>query len=181
MLRPQFLLRTAARTAAPRVTRRSQQYLFKAALSTTPRFLKDQDSNDNDNTEQPITPDDPIYHATTAGEPGATGEHEGQYARTDDSITVEYPEEQDLPRGKPILGRGGPHYKRTLASFSLEGKTAIVTGGARGLGLVMAQALAESGAEVALVDLNSMSYSMGSWRHRRANIGHRGGRSTKRR
>jgi D-arabinose 1-dehydrogenase-like Zn-dependent alcohol dehydrogenase len=120
-------------------------------LSTTPRLLKDQD---DDNVEKPPNPDDPIYHATTAGEPGAFGEHEGQYARTDESITVEYPEE-DLPRGKPIQGRGGPHFKKTLASFSLEGKTAIVTGGARGLGLVMAQALAESGAEVALVDLNS--------------------------
>jgi NAD(P)-dependent dehydrogenase (short-subunit alcohol dehydrogenase family) len=47
------------------------------------------------------------------------------------------------------------HFKKTLASFSLEGRSAIVTGGARGLGLVMAQALAQSGADVALVDLNS--------------------------
>jgi len=46
------------------------------------------------------------------------------------------------------------HFKKTLASFSLEGRSAIVTGGARGLGLVMAQALAQSGADVALVDLN---------------------------
>jgi len=36
----------------------------------------------------------------------------------------------------------------------MEGRTAVVTGGARGLGLVMAQALAESGADLALVDLN---------------------------
>ncbi|KAI5851878.1 hypothetical protein BZA05DRAFT_46252 [Tricharina praecox] len=43
---------------------------------------------------------------------------------------------------------------RTLSSFSLEGKTAIVTGGARGLGYVMTQALVESGADVAIVDLN---------------------------
>ena len=151
MLRPQFLLRTAAR-AAPRVSAAratpQQPLLRRAALSTTPRLReKDDDKSPN--------PDDPIYHGTTLGEPGASGEHEGQYARTDESITVEYPEEQDLPRGVPLQGRGGPHFKRTLASFSLEGKTAIVTGGARGLGLVMAQALAESGAEVALVDLNS--------------------------
>jgi len=149
MLRPQFLLRAAARSA-PRVSApRAQQPFLRAALSTTPRLRKD-----DDNVEKPPNPDDPIYHGTTLGEPGAFGDHEGQYARTDESITVEYPEEADLPRGVPLQGRGGPHFKRTLASFSLEGKTAIVTGGARGLGLVMAQALAESGAEVALVDLN---------------------------
>ncbi|KAI9684108.1 MAG: hypothetical protein M1829_003378 [Trizodia sp. TS-e1964] len=43
---------------------------------------------------------------------------------------------------------------RTLPSFSLAGRTAVVTGGARGLGLAMARALVESGADVALVDLN---------------------------
>jgi D-arabinitol 2-dehydrogenase len=36
----------------------------------------------------------------------------------------------------------------------MEGKTAVVTGGARGLGLVMAQALVTSGADVAIVDMN---------------------------
>ncbi|KAH8551728.1 hypothetical protein BGW37DRAFT_492101 [Umbelopsis sp. PMI_123] len=40
-----------------------------------------------------------------------------------------------------------------LARFSLIGKTAIVTGGARGLGLEMMRALAECGASVACVDL----------------------------
>jgi NAD(P)-dependent dehydrogenase (short-subunit alcohol dehydrogenase family) len=43
-----------------------------------------------------------------------------------------------------------------LASFSLEGRVAVITGGARGLGLVMTQALVISGADVAIVDLNSM-------------------------
>ena len=47
--------------------------------------------------------------------------------------------------------------KRTLPSFSLEGRTAVVTGGARGLGLVMGQALIHSGADLAIVDLNSPS------------------------
>jgi NAD(P)-dependent dehydrogenase (short-subunit alcohol dehydrogenase family) len=37
-----------------------------------------------------------------------------------------------------------------LDSFRLDGKTALVTGGARGLGLTMATALAEAGADVAL-------------------------------
>ena len=36
--------------------------------------------------------------------------------------------------------------------FSLKGKVAIVTGGARGLGLGMATGLAEAGAEVVLAD-----------------------------
>lgn len=54
-----------------------------------------------------------------------------------------------------MQGRGGYHFKRTLASFSLEGNVGLVTGGARGLGLVMSQALVVSGADVAIVDLNS--------------------------
>lgn len=93
--------------------------------------------------------------ATTAGQPGEFGDHEGQYARTDESVRVEYPEEEDLPRSAPIQGRGGRHMLRTLASFSLDGRVGVVTGGARGLGLVMAQAFVLSGADVALVDMNS--------------------------
>lgn len=38
-----------------------------------------------------------------------------------------------------------------LDSFRLEGRRALVTGGAKGLGRVMAQALAEAGADVAIV------------------------------
>ncbi|KAF4632811.1 hypothetical protein G7Y89_g5311 [Cudoniella acicularis] len=80
--------------------------------------------------------------------------HEGSFARTDSSVQVEYPEEDDLPSSTPVQGRGGMHFKRTLASFSLEGRVAVVTGGARGLGLVMSQAMVISGADVAIVDLN---------------------------
>lgn len=40
-----------------------------------------------------------------------------------------------------------------LKSFSLEGKKAIVTGGAKGLCLTMAKALHEAGAEIVLVDI----------------------------
>ncbi|KAF2279569.1 D-arabinitol dehydrogenase-like protein [Westerdykella ornata] len=92
--------------------------------------------------------------ASTAAAPGKSGAHEGQYARTDNSVRVEYPDQKELPPSRPVQGRGGLHYKRTLASFSLEGRVGVVTGGARGLGLVMAQALVTSGADVALVDLN---------------------------
>jgi D-arabinitol 2-dehydrogenase len=79
----------------------------------------------------------------------------GSFARTDDSITVEYPEDHELPSSVPIQGRGGQHMKRTLASFSLEGKVGVVTGGARGLGLVMGQGMVISGANLAIVDMNS--------------------------
>jgi len=82
-------------------------------------------------------------------------EREGSFARTDPSVEVEYPEEADLPPSTPVQGRGGLHFKRTLASFSLEGRVGVVTGGARGLGLVMSQAMVISGADVAIVDLNS--------------------------
>ncbi len=41
----------------------------------------------------------------------------------------------------------------TLGDFSLAGKTAVVTGGARGLGLEMMRALAEAGAATASIDL----------------------------
>ena len=92
--------------------------------------------------------------ASSSAAAGESGDHEGQFARTRDDIVVEYPVEKDLPPSQPVQGRGGSHFKRTLAAFSMEGKTAIVTGGARGLGLVMAQALVSSGADVAIVDMN---------------------------
>ena len=37
-----------------------------------------------------------------------------------------------------------------LDSFRLDGKVALITGGSKGLGLTMATALAEAGADVAL-------------------------------
>jgi NAD(P)-dependent dehydrogenase (short-subunit alcohol dehydrogenase family) len=41
-------------------------------------------------------------------------------------------------------------HRKVLDTFRLDGKLALVTGGARGLGRMMAQALAEAGADVAL-------------------------------
>lgn len=81
--------------------------------------------------------------------------HEGSFSRTDNTVSFVHPEEHEMPRSSPVQGRGGLHFKRTLASFSLEGRVGVVTGGARGLGLVMSQALVISGADVAIVDLNS--------------------------
>jgi D-arabinitol 2-dehydrogenase len=144
MLNPQ-LFRQAARVAqlqAPRFSPRTTLAASSARhFSYTPcRF--DKSSNDDHDA------------ASTSGTPGESGGHEGQYARTDKSVRVEYPDEGVLPASQPVQGRGGSHFKRTLASFSLEGRVAVVTGGARGLGLVMAQALVASGADVALVDMN---------------------------
>ncbi|KAF5138165.1 D-arabinitol 2-dehydrogenase (ribulose-forming) [Metarhizium anisopliae] len=83
----------------------------------------------------------------------------GSYSRTDADIEVEHPEEHELPSSKPVLGTGGQFVKPTLPSFSLDGRVGVVTGGARGLGLVMAQGMVFSGADVALVDMNSRSPS----------------------
>ncbi|PHH68052.1 hypothetical protein CDD80_290 [Ophiocordyceps camponoti-rufipedis] len=76
----------------------------------------------------------------------------GKYARTDAHVEIEYPDE--LPPSKPVGGLPGQYVKPTLASFSLDGNVGLVTGAARGLGLVIAQGMVYSGANVALVDLN---------------------------
>lgn len=94
-----------------------------------------------------------IHEAPPLKKDGSDAEP-GSFARTDPSVEVEYPAEKDLPSSAPVQGRGGLHFKRTLASFSLEGRVGLVTGGARGLGLVMSQALVISGADIAIVDLN---------------------------
>ena len=94
------------------------------------------------------------------GLPGYNDPHQGTFARTDKEVVIEHPPEENLPRSIPYQGRGGVHNRRTLAAFSLEDRVGVVTGGARGLGLVMAQALVISGANVALVDLNSKSVAL---------------------
>lgn len=78
----------------------------------------------------------------------------GSYSRTDSDIEVEYPEEHELPSSKPVPGTGGQYIKPTLGTFTLDGRVGLVTGGARGLGLVIAQGMVYSGADVALVDMN---------------------------
>ncbi|ERF73099.1 hypothetical protein EPUS_06560 [Endocarpon pusillum Z07020] len=98
---------------------------------------------------------DPYRSSSTAAAPFDKEAHEGSFSRTDRGVSFEYPAEQDFPRSQIVQGRGGPHFKRTLPSFSLEGRVAVVTGGARGLGLVMGQALVASGADLAIVDLNN--------------------------
>lgn len=140
------LSRTSTTAARPPTVQRA---ILASRPFTTSSLLREKKDDSED-----------YSHYTTAGEPGLY-EHEGQHSRTDNRIRVEYPEEADLPRQQPVQGRGGFHFKRTLASFSLEDRVGVVTGGARGLGLVMSQALVVSGADVAIVDLNSTLQSPG--------------------
>ncbi|OJD10665.1 hypothetical protein AJ78_08388 [Emergomyces pasteurianus Ep9510] len=137
------------RTVAIRPTSRPALTINATArcISTTPS-LRDDQKRDNKREE------DPFKKSSTAASEEETAEHEGRYARTDESVRVEYPEDHEMPRSPIVQGRGGMHFKRTLASFSLEGRVSVVTGGARGLGLVMGQALVSSGSDLAIVDLN---------------------------
>lgn len=91
----------------------------------------------------------------------------GDYARTDDTINIRYPGHGFLKEESPEHD-GGRHFSRTLSSFSLEGKVCVVTGAARGLGYTMTQAFIESGAEVAIIDLNKQTaeesaQELGTW------------------
>ncbi|KAK5109122.1 hypothetical protein LTR62_007484 [Meristemomyces frigidus] len=138
------LLRQVSRASTTAV--RPPTFYAATRKFTKATILGEKSSNDD-------VPDERHDEFSTSGKPGAF-EHEGQFSRTDNRIRMPYPEEKDLPESKPVQGRGGFHFKRTLASFSLEGRVGVVTGGARGLGLVMSQALVVSGADVAIVDLN---------------------------
>ncbi|EAW12738.1 putative D-arabinitol dehydrogenase ArbD [Aspergillus clavatus NRRL 1] len=146
---------TAARQAARALRQSSRPAAFAAApprafvSSTFSRHLSytiPRAQNDNKK--------DPLISATTSAPQRESGEQEGRFARTDESVVIEYPDDADMPRTPIVQGRGGMHFKRTLAQFSLENKVSLVTGGARGLGLVMAQGLVASGSDLAIVDLN---------------------------
>lgn len=78
----------------------------------------------------------------------------GSHSRTDDDIEIPFPPEEELP-AEPLRRAGGQYVKPTLQTFSLDKNVGVVTGGARGLGLVIAQGMVYSGADVALVDMNS--------------------------
>lgn len=87
----------------------------------------------------------------------------GSYSRTDGEVEIEYPAEQHLPPSRPVGGLRGQYLKPTLASFSLDRSVGLVTGGARGLGLVIGQGMVHSGADLALVDMNSWSLPAPPW------------------
>jgi hypothetical protein len=75
-------------------------------------------------------------------------------ARIDENISMEYPDNGGMPRSPLAQGRGGMHFKRTLAQFSLEDTVTVVTGGASGIGLAICQATMASGSHIAIVDMN---------------------------
>ncbi|KAL6249966.1 hypothetical protein RBB50_002267 [Rhinocladiella similis] len=142
------LLRNAAQGALrTKPASKSTRQSFRPISTTNSQFIS--------NTPRRRDPSDPYHKASTEAVGQSAGPHEGSASRTDKEIVVEYPDdEKDLPPERPLRGRGGVHFVRTLPTFSLEGRTAIVTGGARGLGLVMGQALVSSGADLAIVDMN---------------------------
>ncbi|KAJ9155147.1 D-arabinitol dehydrogenase [Pleurostoma richardsiae] len=122
-------------TTSPSVSASSRASAAGAArFHTTPRRPRDDDKQQ----QQPPTA------AAPQPEPGS-------FARTDETITVEYPPDSEMPRSTPVDGLS---VSPTLATFSLKGKVGLVTGGARGLGLVMGQGMVVSGADLAIVDLN---------------------------
>lgn len=157
-------IRAASQTrpSAPRPTFNT----FRPLSITIPRPNRDHDDSQKGNLEERVkkaeaeaAKKDPMLKATTKAPEGAASEQEGRFARTDESVKIEYPDDENMPRSPIVQGRGGMHFKRTLAQFSLEHKVSLVTGGARGLGLVMAQSLVASGSDLAIVDLNSMLFS----------------------
>lgn len=149
MFRPAILpqaIKTLGQSTRPTAFAAARPLFLRHLSITVPRFQKDDT-------------DDPLIKATTRAPEGAAGESEGKYARTDENVVIEYPDDDNMPPSPVVQGRGGMHFKRTLAQFSLENRVTLVTGGARGLGLVMAQGIVASGSNLAIVDLNSM-YSM---------------------
>ena len=117
-------------------------------LSSSFRPFSSSTARPNNKSDDPQN--DPLLRASSP-------EHQGKFARTDESVQIEYPPDSEMPAQPVVQGRGGMHFKRTLAQFSLENKVSLVTGGARGLGLVMGQGLVASGSDLAIVDLNSKS------------------------
>jgi D-arabinitol 2-dehydrogenase len=75
------------------------------------------------------------------------------FAHTDSLVPVGRPGERHIPQSKQNYGQT-TRSSRIMSLFSMKGKVCVVTGGVRGLGLVMSQALIISGADVAIVDLN---------------------------
>ncbi|KAK4152366.1 hypothetical protein C8A00DRAFT_16318 [Chaetomidium leptoderma] len=119
-----------------------------AGFHTVPAARQQQDGGYGKNASKSTTEKKPTEEELASAA--------GSYARTDDSITVEYPPEHQLPSSKPVTGAGraGANVFPTLATLSLQGKVGVVTGGARGLGLVMGQGMVISGADLAIVDMN---------------------------
>jgi D-arabinitol 2-dehydrogenase len=126
-----------------RLCKAKASWQCSAAIFLPTRMIRAFRTCEAQNQKRPMSPLDSLPIASV----------EGSLARTDYRLIVEHPQEDDLPTNSPVQGRGGSNHKRTLASFSLEGKVGVVTGGARGLGSMMSQALILSGADLTIVDL----------------------------
>ncbi|CAI7669307.1 unnamed protein product [Penicillium pancosmium] len=101
----------------------------------------------------------PLNQAKSPG--SKTDEKEEGISFIDENISIEYPESDELPRTPIIQGRGGRHFKRTLAQFSLEESVTVVTGGASGIGLAISQGIVASGSHLAIVDMNREDFTAG--------------------
>jgi D-arabinitol 2-dehydrogenase len=75
--------------------------------------------------------------------------------RTDPTVRQRYPSPATALHDPSDASGTSSHPRRALPSFSLEGRSVVVTGAARGLGLVMGRGIVDSGADLAIVDLNS--------------------------
>lgn len=64
------------------------------------------------------------------------------------------------PQAETVVGSlaGTNTTPSTLPTFSLENRVVVITGGASGLGLVMGKGVVDSGAHLAIVDINSGWY-----------------------
>lgn len=59
--------------------------------------------------------------------------------------------------GSATVAAGAVAQAPTIQGFTLQDRVVVITGGASGLGLVMGKGAVESGAHLAIVDINSTS------------------------
>jgi D-arabinitol 2-dehydrogenase len=148
MFKPQTFVQAACAVSRFHISTANIRYIIPHVQRST-RWLSCTQKLTKDGSKA-----DPYHSSSTAAGPTDKQAHEGSFSRTNREVSFEYPNEESFPRSRVMQGRGGPHYKRTLPTFSMEDKVVVITGGARGLGLVMGQALTASGADLAIVDLN---------------------------
>ncbi|KAJ6070469.1 Glucose/ribitol dehydrogenase [Penicillium canescens] len=68
---------------------------------------------------------DSFLNATATYLEDVSGQHEGQFAQTDENVHTQHPPNSEMPPQPIVQGRGGMHFNRTLAHFSLEKKVSM--------------------------------------------------------